>query len=264
MSPHATRTVHRRLGVIFDFDDTLAPDSFRSLLEGYEIDKDRFDREQVEPLVADGWDTILARMFCLIRLSQQHPDDPITRERLRELGRDIRFFGGVPEMFERVRSCAQAIVPGIEVCFYLLSSGFLEIVRGTPIADEFTALWGCTFHYDEQGRISFPKQLVTHAEKVRYVLQVSKGVSDQSEDGRPTNVYREVPEDELHIPLSQVSTLAMGRATCRSSACCTTMVAWRSASSRATRPRSGAASRSWTRGSGWRTWRGPTTPRTPS
>lgn len=210
MSSHATRMVHRRIAVIFDFDDTLAPDSFRSLLERYGIDKDRFDREQVEPLVADGWDTILARMYCLIRLSQQHPDDPITRERLREVGRDIKFFAGVPAMFERVRSCAEATVPEIEVCFYLLSSGFLEIVRGTPIADEFAALWGCTFHYDDKGRISFPKQLVTHAEKVRYVLQVSKGVSEQGEEGRPTNVYREVPEDELHIPLSQIIYLGDG------------------------------------------------------
>lgn len=210
MSTHATRTVHRRLGVIFDFDDTLAPDSFRSLLERYGLDKDRFDREQVEPLIADGWDTILARMFCLIRLSEQHPDDPITGDRLREIGRDIPLFDGVPELFERVRSCAEAIVPEIEVCFYLLSSGFLEIVRGTSIADEFTALWGCTFHYDDEGRISFPKQLVTHAEKVRYVLQVSKGVSDQGEEGRPTNVYREVPEEELHIPLSQIIYLGDG------------------------------------------------------
>jgi len=80
MGTRATRTVHKRLGVIFDFDDTLAPDSFRSLLGRYGIDKDRFDREQIDPLVADGWDAILAKMYCLVQLSQRHPDMPITRE----------------------------------------------------------------------------------------------------------------------------------------------------------------------------------------
>jgi len=128
----ATRTVHKRLGIIFDFDDTLAPDSFRSLLQRYGIDKERFDAEQVAPLVDAGWDTILARMYCLTRLSEQHPDDPITRELLLDIGRDVQFFAGVPEMFDRVRACATTIVPEIEVCFYLLSSGFLDIVRGTP------------------------------------------------------------------------------------------------------------------------------------
>ena len=210
MGTRATRTVHKRLGVIFDFDDTLAPDSFRSLLGRYGIDKDRFDREQIDPLVADGWDSILAKMYCLMQLSQRHPDMPITRDLLRGIGREIQFFGGVPEMFERVRGCATAIVPEIEVRFYLLSSGFLEIVRGTTIAKEFTRLWGCTFHYDDSGRIAFPKQLVTHAEKVRYVLQVSKGVSEQSIAGQPTNVYREVPEDKLRIPLSQIIYLGDG------------------------------------------------------
>jgi hypothetical protein len=210
MDMPATRTVHKRLGIIFDFDDTLAADSFRSLLGRYGIDKERFEREQIDPLLADGWDAILAKMYCLVQLSQQHPDDPITRELLRGIGRDIQFFDGVPKMFERVQACATAIVPEVEICFYLLSSGFLEIVRGTPIVDEFTELWGCTFHYDDAGRIIFPKQLVTHAEKVRYVLQVSKGVSEQSVAGQPTKVYREVPEDELHIPLSQIIYLGDG------------------------------------------------------
>lgn len=204
MPMQATRTVHRRLGIIFDFDDTLAPDSLRSLLASYGLDKERFEREQLAPLLADGWDEILAKMYCLVQLSQQHPADPITRDRLRAVGRDSTLFDGVPEMFGRLRECAAAIVPDIEVCFYLLSSGFVEIIRGTPITGEFTAIWGCSFHHDDQGRISFPKELITHAEKVRYVLQVAKGVSDQSTAGQPTHVYREVPDEELNIPLSQI------------------------------------------------------------
>lgn len=210
MTDHATHVTKKRIAILFDFDDTLAPDSFQRLLGHYGIELKQFEREHINPLVEDGWDKLLARMYCLIEESRRHPDDPVTRDLMRQIGQETQFFEGVPAMFDRVRRTAAAIVPGIDVQFYLLSSGLLQIARNSAIADQFTEMWGCTFAYDEAGAICFPKQLITHAEKVRYVLQVVKGVSDQSQDGRPTDVYREVPAEDLHLAMSQVIYLGDG------------------------------------------------------
>ena len=199
----ATVPSYNRIALIFDFDGTLAPDSFRSLLESCGIDKDAFERERLRPLVAAGWDTILAKMYCLIEESRRR-GGVITDQHLARVGRQIRFFDGVPEMFERMRARARDLVPGIDVEFYLVSSGILEIARATPIADQFAAMHGCEFHCDEDGRIAFVKRIVTHSEKVRYLLQFSKGASTYGEPRRPEAVFRDVPEDELHVPLSQV------------------------------------------------------------
>ena len=207
---HATQSFHNRVALVFDFDDTLAPDSFGALLERLGHDADKFKRERVEPLLEKGWDESLARFYRLLELSKEDNAPTITEEFLEGIGRDISLFEGVPEMFDRVRKAARAVVPDVTVEFYLLSAGILEIARGTAIADEFKQMWGCEFHYGDNGAYSFVKQIVTHPEKTRYLLQLSKGLGAQEEGVHPSDVYRDVPQEELYIPLSQVIYLGDG------------------------------------------------------
>lgn len=200
----ATVPGYNRIAIVFDFDDTLAPNSYSSLVESCDIDTDTFLQKRVQPLVEDGWDEILAKFYCLIEESRRAEGCTITRQHLMNVGRDIKFFDGVPEMFERLRTCATDLIPDIELEFYLLSSGIAEIVRGTPIADQFKMLWGCEFSYDENDEIKFIKRIISHPEKTRYMLQLAKGVSDEGDVGQPVHVYRDVPADQWHVPLDQV------------------------------------------------------------
>lgn len=48
------------LAVIFDFDDTLVPDSTTRLLDSYGYDTDRFWKKEVRALVSRGYDPTLA------------------------------------------------------------------------------------------------------------------------------------------------------------------------------------------------------------
>ena len=48
------------LAVVFDFDDTLTPDSTTRLLESFGYDTDAFWKEQVRALIAQGYDPTLA------------------------------------------------------------------------------------------------------------------------------------------------------------------------------------------------------------
>jgi phosphoserine phosphatase len=189
--------------VVFDFDETLAPDSYDSLLESIGVEAERFSEERVRPLVEDGWDEALAKYHCLIEESKGRDDGAITRASLAELGGRMELYEGVPEMFGRLREHARQTGPEVELEFYLLTSGIVEIARGTPIAGEFRATWGAELHFDGSGEVSFVKRLVTHPEKARYLLALSKGLDIWGANG-PSDVYREVPQDELHVPMAQM------------------------------------------------------------
>ena len=258
---HATQTCNNRVALVFDFDGTLAPDSFGALLERLGHDADKFKRERVEPLLDKGWDESLARFYRLLELSKDNAPT-ITEEFLEGVGRDISLFEGVPEMFGRVREAARAVVPDVTVESYLLSAGILEIARGTAIAGEFKQMWGCEFHYGDDGNFSFVKQLVTHPEKTRYLLQLSKGLGAQEEGVHPSDVYRDVPQEELYIPLSQVIYLGDGSSDVPAFSILNEHggAGSRWGSSRATRT-SGRGTKRCTRGGGWRTWRPWTTAR---
>ncbi len=108
---NATKRSFNRLAVVFDFDETLAPDSFDRLLESSGADPAAFMQERVRPLVEHGWDRILAKCYSLIEYSKHHATATITARRLSELGKDLYLFDGVPEMFERVRTCARGSSP---------------------------------------------------------------------------------------------------------------------------------------------------------
>ena len=201
---NATIQSYNRLAVVFDFDATLAPDSLERLLESREIDAAEFKREQVQPLFENGWDEFLAKAFGLIAESRRRPNAPITAESLRALGQELELFDGVPGMFERVRDCAREIIPDIDVKFYLITSGLLAIAQATRIAGEFEKLWGCEFHYGDGGAIEFVKQIVTHTEKTRYLLQISRGLDDAGTASEQVDLFGDTSADDLHIPLSQI------------------------------------------------------------
>lgn len=199
----ATKPVSNRIALAFDFDDTLVPDTVDSLLESCDIDSQAFRQERIQPLIDNGWEPILARFYSLIQESKRRDKNKITKDYIAKFGQELAPFDGVPEMFKRLRQSAKAIVPDIEVEFYLITCGMVEIARHTCIAPEFTAMWGCEFSYNEEGEIEFVKQLVSHTEKTRYLFQLAKGIHNTNQDGQMF-VYRDVSPEELHVPLTQV------------------------------------------------------------
>ncbi|HHP7243711.1 MAG TPA: haloacid dehalogenase-like hydrolase [Elainellaceae cyanobacterium] len=200
----STKPLCNRVAVVFDFDDTLAPDALNGLLEHLGVDVQEFRNRRVQPLVDSGWDKVAARCYCLIQESKQRPDgDKITRQVLAKFGRQIKPFIGVEEMFERLRQRVQGLNDDIELEFYVITGGFGDIVRHTPIASHFKRIWGCEFAYNDQGEIEFLKRSISHIEKTRYLLQISSGEETVDGDGRAF-AYRDVAEETLYIPLSQV------------------------------------------------------------
>ena len=203
--PQATKPVCNRIGIVFDFDDTLAPDTFDELVKAAGLKVDEFRQQRYEPLKDAGWDHVAARFYCLIQESQRREgiQNKITQDYLIQFGQQLQPFDGVTEMFDRLHQCVQNLNPKIELEFYMITGGFGEVVRHTCIAPYFTQIWGCEFHYSETGEIEFLKRSISHTEKTRYLMQIASGQDQVDGDGR-SFAYRDVSEDQLHIPLSQM------------------------------------------------------------
>lgn len=198
----ATLPFHNRIAIAFDYDDTLAPDSYNFLLEHLGYERDAFNAERVQPLEDDGWDHIMARFYALIEESQQNGGS-ITKGLLEQLGRETEFFDELPQMFDRVRERAEAACPGVEVEFYLISSGIIEITQASVIAGEFETMWGCGFAFNDDGEVSFLKRVITHPEKTRYLRYLSQDGPGTAR-AEPEALHDEPAHGERHVPLDQV------------------------------------------------------------
>lgn len=170
MTPPTTQAVVNRIAFVFDFDKTLAEDSFPALLRRCGLEPEDFEAAHVQPLVATGWEKMLARTYALMQLSRRGPT--ITRDLLSEVGRDIRLYEGVETLFSRLEEVVARITPEVETEFYILTSGFVEIPEATPIAGAFKAIFGGEFYFDDSGELSFVKKTIPHAEKTNYLLMI--------------------------------------------------------------------------------------------
>ena len=205
MPDKTTQYLCNRIAIAFDFDDTLAPDTFAGLVDDLGYDVDTFKAERYGPLKQSGWDGIPARFFSLLEGTRALEDahKKLTLAYLQEYGKRLQPFEGVPEMFGKLKQCAHAISPEIDLEFYIISSGLVDIIKNTSIAKYFKAIWGCELHFGEDGEAVCLKHTVTHPDKVRYLYYLSKGIESHSEDDL-LFVYQDVPYGDLHVPLDQV------------------------------------------------------------
>ena len=77
--------MHEIIAIIFDFDDTLAPDSTSGYLAQCGIDVPRFWKEEVKALTetrsaAEEWDPVPAYLYKMIEKSSTGEIEPITRK----------------------------------------------------------------------------------------------------------------------------------------------------------------------------------------
>ncbi len=190
------------IAIIFDFDDTLAPDSTSGFLESLGVDVQRFWKHDVQTLIEADWDPVPAYLYSLIELSRSGRVAPITQEALINYAKTISYYPGVQQIFDRLHAHAKKVSPALNLEFYLISSGVGAILRHINIATCFEDIWTCDFSYDAKGAIAFPKRVVSFTDKTRYIFHISKGIFGETFRGRPFDVNRKV--DELRIPLQQM------------------------------------------------------------
>ena len=172
------------IAIVYDYDQTLSPNYMQDevIFPTFGIDSKKF-WGRCHVLVKDeGYDNELAYMKAL--LDYLEIDRP-TNARLRELGAGLQFFPGLPEMFEEFRTkllTPQHVAHGIKVEHYIISSGMKVLIEGSRLAPYVTAMFGCEFAEDREGRISFPKRAISHTQKTQFLFRINKGLLDYSQD----------------------------------------------------------------------------------
>ena len=128
-----------KIAFVFDFDDTLVPDSTTLLLERYGANPDTFWKN-ARALMQDGWDLVNAFLKLLLDLTAPlMPLCGLTNQDLREFGATLKPHPGVPEFFDDIRKKVADIDPEIKVQFWVVSGGLEEIIRGCAvISDQLT------------------------------------------------------------------------------------------------------------------------------
>ena len=192
----------KKIALIFDFDDTLAPDSTSSFLEDIGVDSKSFWRNEVQPLDNADWDPIPAYMFKMLELSKNEVS--ISQEKLADYGKRLKFHEGVMRLFSLLQNHTASISSELSLEFFIISSGVGEILRNTRIAHNFKQIFSSDFAYNEDGTILFPKKIISFSDKTRYLFQISKGILGADAYAKPYEVNRKTADNDYYIRLDQM------------------------------------------------------------
>ena len=189
------------IAIVFDYDQTLSPNYMQDevLFPSFGIDPAKF-WQRCHALVRDeGYDNELAYLKALLDyLGMDRP----TNQHLRELGAGLKFYPGLPEMFEEFKTGLlrpEHETLGIKVEHYIISSGIKSLLEGSRLAPHVRAIFACEFAEDPAGRISFPKRVISHTQKTQFLFRINKGMLDHLQD-----VNDHMPPDLRPIPFDHM------------------------------------------------------------
>ena len=178
---------------MYDFDKTLSTTDMQNydFIPKLGLTPDEFWGATGEFTAKTGVERILSYMYMMIAKAKEK-GIKLTREYLRECGKNIKFYPGVTTWFKRINDYAES--KGIKVEHYLVSSGTMEIVEGCPIFPCFTKAWGCEYYYNEDGEPVWPKLAINYTQKTQFYFRISKGAVDVKNDNA---VNEKTPERRI-------------------------------------------------------------------
>lgn len=196
------------MALVFDFDDTLVPDSTSLFLEAHGIDPTDFWTNQVRRLTDDGYDPPLAYLRLLLdEVGPGRRLGPLTNADLRAFGAtlDEKFFPGLPSFFEDAAKAAKEVHRDYSVEYYIISGGLEEVILGSRVVREhISGVYGCQLGEDGEGIVRYVKRCITFTEKTRYLFEINKGIEPSQSKTKPQLVNREVALDQRRVPFERI------------------------------------------------------------
>jgi len=216
------------LAVVWDFDKTLISHYMQDpLFRAYGIDGPTFwqevnslpERYRARGVPVNPETIYLNHLLAYVR-SGRFPG--LTNARLRDLGQDLSFFPGIPDIF----SATKALVTkeeyrafDLKVEHYIVSTGLAEVIRGSLVAPWVDTVWGCelleaTFVPGPDGLTETPHPgvvteiaaTIDNTTKTRALFEISKGVNKHPE----ISVNQKMAEADRRVPLSHMIYVADG------------------------------------------------------
>ena len=213
------------IAVIWDFDKTLIPGYMQGpIFKHYGVKESDFWKETnslVDIYEQQGIkvnkDTIY--LNHMITCVKQGIFEGLNNEKLRDFGKELEFYPGVPEIFKTLKDIISQddrySLFGIHVEHYIVSTGLTEMVRGSEIKEYVDGIWGCEFIEtpqrsnlviredvkDEKERvIQQIGYIVDNTSKTRAIFEINKGANkfpDIDVNGKMNKEDRRVPFENM-------------------------------------------------------------------
>ena len=133
---------------------------------------------------------------------------------LREIGKEQRFYSGIPEIFRQTKEMFSDDKSyseyGIQVEHYIVSTGFAETIRGSELMPYVDGIWGCELldAPDQDGRelLSEIVYTIDNTTKTRAIFEINKGIGKI--DG--IDVNSKIPKDLRRVQFENMIYIADG------------------------------------------------------
>ncbi len=189
------------VAIVYDFDGTLAPGNMQEqgFIPSIGIKNPHDFWQEVKAFVGKHEaDETLAYMHLMVQKAEAG-GERISKNDFKRLGKDIEFFEGVEDWFDRITEFAKK--QKIKIEHHLLSSGNLEMLLGTKIAKKFDHIYASEFIFDEYGKPIWAAHAVNYTTKTQYLFRINKGCHDLT-DNETVNKF--VPKSERPVPFENM------------------------------------------------------------
>lgn len=189
-----------KAALVYDFDGTLAPGNIQehSFIPSLGIDKNTFWREVRDDARRHDADEVLIYMRRMLMRAHSQ-GRRISEEDLKRHGRPTPLFDGVITWFDRINVYAAEL--GLDLEHYIISSGILEMIQGTPIADRFRMIFASKFVYSEDGEAVAPGVAINYTNKTQFLFRINKGILNYWDKDA---INRWMPMHQRPIPFSRM------------------------------------------------------------
>ncbi|MCQ2802311.1 MAG: haloacid dehalogenase-like hydrolase [Bacilli bacterium] len=193
------------VAIMYDFDKTLSTTDMQnySFIPALGMTPEEFWGETGKFSEKTGVERILSYMYMMI-LKCREKNIKLTREFLRNCGKEILYHPGVETWFDRINK--YGLEKNVIVEHYLVSSGTTEILEGCSIYKYFTKVYGCEFLYENDVPV-WPKLAINYTQKTQFFFRIAKGVTEVSND---EGVNAKTDKQKLRIPYQNIVYLGDG------------------------------------------------------
>lgn len=184
------------IAVIWDFDKTLVDGYMQDpIFEKYGVDAKKFweevnflsDKYWDEQKVKVNKDTIYLNHF--INKTKEGVFKGLNNDLLFELGKELKFYKGIPEIFEKTKKIVEENSVfqeyNIKVEHYIVSTGMKNMIEGSIIKKHVEGIWGCELiqikDKDNNWEISEIGYTIDNTSKTRAIFEINKGINKNPE-----------------------------------------------------------------------------------
>ena len=217
------------IAVIWDFDKTLIPGYMQDpIFNDYGIDSKEFWKEvnelpkkYEEKGIRVNKDTIY--LNHIITCVRQGIFKGLNNKKLREYGKELQFYEGVPEIFEYLKEIIAKEEKyktfSIQLEHYIVSTGITEMIKGSKINRYVDGIWGCEFienpiqsnlngqdgQQKDDESLSQIGYMIDNTSKTRAIFEINKGSNKFNID-----VNSKIDRDKRRVPFDHMIYIADG------------------------------------------------------